>query len=261
MIPEEILKMQGSPRSKSQTLRERSSIYFRTPSDWARNNLLYMESYGHFFCLNQYRIDRDPFDSYLLILTLDGSGTVLTDSGKYTCLRHDIALIDCNHRHTYYANESWEFLWLHFNGNPAKELFSLISDRLGTVARVEGTQLYTHYFPFLTERSFGSTIADEVTISSYIHRLLADLLSSEYPKAKKAQQPHMIHAAIEYIEHNCSQPITLDCMAAHLKMSKSAFCHAFKESTGYSPYDFLITTRINKAKYLLKTTSKSVNEI
>lgn len=142
----------------------------------------------------QYKIEREPFDSYLLILTLDGSGTIVTPNGTQLCSRFDVALIDCNQLHSYYANEHWEFLWLHFNGNSARELSSVILEKHGNVAHAEGTLLLGRYFPHLVEHEFGASLTEEITISSYIHRLLADFLSSAISNKKNKQQATIVEA-------------------------------------------------------------------
>lgn len=49
--------------------------------------------------------------------------------------------------------------------------------------------------------------------------------------------------------------------AQRLRLSNSRFEHLFKQATGISPSKYVAFLRLQRAKYLLKTTSLSVKEI
>ena len=70
-----------------------------------------------------------------------------------------------------------------------------------------------------------------------------------------------VQRAIEYIKENYNKDITLLDIAKSAAMSRSYFSAAFKTVTGISPYNFLLTTRIEKAVWLLKNSDNSVMEI
>lgn len=67
--------------------------------------------------------------------------------------------------------------------------------------------------------------------------------------------------AKEYIEKNFANKILLKDIAKQLALSVSRFCHIFKEYTKLSPIDYVIKTRIDNAKKLLKETKKNITEI
>lgn len=56
-----------------------------------------------------------------------------------------------------------------------------------------------------------------------------------------------------YIEHNYSEPMSLDETAGHVGFSKYHFVRLFKEYTGTTFYDYLTNKRIQHAKQLLST--------
>lgn len=132
--------------TKKDTIRDRSTIYFNTPSEWAKENLFYIEMYGHFVCDSRYEIKREVFNSCLLILTIEGSGTIETHSRTSVCKKEDIAIIDCNEEHAYRANGKWEFLWIHFNGNKSREMVRMLIDHQGNVAHIPETSLTSRFF-------------------------------------------------------------------------------------------------------------------
>jgi AraC family transcriptional regulator len=72
---------------------------------------------------------------------------------------------------------------------------------------------------------------------------------------KKLQQ------TIDYIQANLDEKLSLESIAAELNLSVYYFCELFTQSTGTSPYKYVLQQRIERAKQLLCTTQKSLSEI
>lgn len=70
-----------------------------------------------------------------------------------------------------------------------------------------------------------------------------------------------IQNAIAYIKRNYSKQIGLDDIAKSAAMSRSYLSNTFKAVTGMSPYNFLITTRIENAVQLLKNSDEKIMNI
>lgn len=66
---------------------------------------------------------------------------------------------------------------------------------------------------------------------------------------------------LDYIEHNLSEHITLDSLAAHVHFDKSYLTARFKDSLGTSPIRYVNHLRIERAKTLLATTDDSITQI
>ena len=71
----------------------------------------------------------------------------------------------------------------------------------------------------------------------------------------------IIEDSIAYINEHITQDLTLDHLAAQATLSPFYFSRLFKKETGFSPHNYIITTRINNAKYLLRTSDASVKTI
>jgi AraC family transcriptional regulator len=63
--------------------------------------------------------------------------------------------------------------------------------------------------------------------------------------------PQRVRRAIDYIEANLGEPITLHDVARHVGLSRMHFAAQFKLATGCSPHAFLRSRRIERAKTLL----------
>ncbi|MGF7142193.1 AraC-like DNA-binding protein [Anaerotaenia torta] len=68
----------------------------------------------------------------------------------------------------------------------------------------------------------------------------------------------MIINALEHIQNNYMQPITIDDLADLCHLSVSHFRRTFHEIMGAAPLDFLNSTRIDAACWLLRSTEDSI---
>lgn len=66
---------------------------------------------------------------------------------------------------------------------------------------------------------------------------------------------------LDYIQAHLAQEIRLVDLAALLGISQFHFSHLFKQTTGQSPYQYLLQQRIEQAKQLLQQTDQSILEI
>jgi len=67
--------------------------------------------------------------------------------------------------------------------------------------------------------------------------------------------------ALDYIEANLANDLTIHEIATMLTMSTSHFAHAFKISTGIAPHRYVIERRVELAKTLLRDTSLSIAHV
>ena len=74
-------------------------------------------------------------------------------------------------------------------------------------------------------------------------------------------QPLFESLAAEYIRQHYAEPLSLDSLLAQTPVSKSWFLRLFRQYMGTTPYNFLLSTRITRAKELLVLTDFSVCEI
>ncbi len=76
-----------------------------------------------------------------------------------------------------------------------------------------------------------------------------------------SQPSYFITRAIEYINANLTESLTIDNICKKIHVSKYHFCREFKKATGFTVMDYILKTRIVIAKSLLQETKKSISEI
>lgn len=66
---------------------------------------------------------------------------------------------------------------------------------------------------------------------------------------------------LDRMHANAHRPLSVDDLARHAAASPRTFARRFREQTGTTPLQWLITARVRRAQELLETTALSIEEI
>ena len=72
---------------------DNSLWYTATPTPLTLTLPFYITEAGHFRAEADYKVERDEHDSYLLLYTIKGSGTVVSDKVSLAALPHNAVMI------------------------------------------------------------------------------------------------------------------------------------------------------------------------
>jgi AraC family transcriptional regulator len=81
------------------------------------------------------------------------------------------------------------------------------------------------------------------------------------PALKGGLSLSRLRAAMEYITANLSDDLRLREIAGNLGLSASHFAHEFRNSTGGTPYQYLLKQRLEKARTLLASTQLPIQNV
>lgn len=89
---------------------------------------------------------------------------------------------------------------------------------------------------------------------------------ADYAEIKKMtinQRVYSLHVqkAIDYIEKNITEDLSLDQVVDYLKLNKTYFCKLFKENTGKTFSQYVNQVRIEYSKKLLEDTNMSILDV
>jgi AraC family transcriptional regulator len=109
--------------------------------------------------------------------------------------------------------------------------------------------------------------ASQIHVDSLATRLTLHLLKhysnaivpEEKPVARLSR--HKLLRAIEYIDENLREDLTLPNIAQAVAISAGHFAHAFRHTTGLAPHRFVLERRIERARMLLRETDLPITEI
>lgn len=237
-------------------------LYFQTPSDMAHRMLYYMTSCGYYYTDFDYRIEREDYHNYLVFYICDGRLSVTSGDKTMVAGAGQVGMLNCHKPHEYHTIGNAEFVWLHLDGANTDQFYDqIVQQKKGFVfdsinAAEIKERLYEMVFACRNEQLPG-----EVRLSHKLNGLLTALLDdSPAPEAQDdARSPVAI--AAKFIREHYPEPISLADVAQCVHMSQYHFSRLFKRECGYSPHEYIILVRINRAKHLLKTTDLPVKII
>lgn len=241
---------------------KKSEVYFSSPSQTAKKLYYYPISAGHFFCVKGYHLIRKNYNSLLITHIIDGTFTYIKDGKHITARAGDTVILDCYKPHEYYTNDSFESIWIHIAGANSFELFEEIEKTDGNPVKCRDINHVKKLLFRIYDSISGVNPPSELTMSLDIYKVFAELLNPQSIKSKgESDYEDSIQDIKNYIAESLNEKLTVQKLADKSHMSTSHFSRVFKQQTGFSPYDYILITRLNKAKYLLQKTDMTVASI
>lgn len=249
-------------KSTEKGVLEVSDLYFYSPSQIAKKLHFYPVSAGHFFCVRGYHLIRNNYDSLLVTHIIRGSFTYVKDRKHYTAYAGETVILDCYRAHEYYTNDSFESIWVHFSGSNCLNIYHEIE-------RISGNTLHSRE-PRRIENSLfrvfyaicGKSPLAESGLSLELYKLLVELLSTVNPSEGQTERyDRLITEVKEYVADHLSEKLNVQKLAEQVYMSSTHFSRVFKHQTGFTPYEYIMISRMNRAKELLHQTDLSIAQI
>ena len=233
---------------------ENSEIYFSSPSIRAKRLYYSVLSAGHFYCGKGYHLKRDNFDSVLIAHVIEGTFTFKNKNGDFvTARKNDTVIVDCYEPHEYFTDNELDFVWVHIYGANCLDICREIINSDGNISKSSNVGYIKDLICKIFNGVKSSVPTAEHEQSVIIYDLLIELLNPAAVKDKPLHEDNIMRAK-EYISKHLGEKITVKILAKAANMSVTNFSRVFRQQTGFSPYDFVLSARLNKAKeYLLKT--------
>lgn len=240
-----------------------SVYYFFSPSEMFRQYYTYMLLCGHFFCCADYKIVREGNTSPLFLYILSGTLHINIQDCSYTAREQDMVLLDCSRPHSYYCTSDCEFLFFHYDGPGCPALTShLILQNHSPVFRLDRhTAIRSTLEELLADLDAGNYPSD-ITLSCMAYTVLCRMQSFNcITAAAPSPMSDTITDVIQFMKKNIQEPLSLNILAAHANISPSYLSHQFRQETGCSPMEYLARLKINFAKTILRSTTRTISDI
>jgi len=246
-------------RSTEEKISSESQYFLHTPTAAAKALFLYPLVIGRFEYLPGYALERNRFDSYLIILIESGTMEILLGNKYHLATKGEAVLIDCYKPHAYRTDTGCKTLWIHFDGQLAKGYYEHLVRENGNIIALSNFKASSAILLGLIESYEKHISVTEAQMSIMIGNLLLELSSGTSPE--RSAEEDGIKRVTTYLTENFGQKITLEEMADMAGLSPYHFNRKYKKETGVTPHQFLLSTRISAAKYSLSNTSLTISEI
>lgn len=87
------------------------------------------------------------------------------------------------------------------------------------------------------------------------------LLRQNDPEIESPNDRARLQSSIRYIREHYNQPITVDDLAADIRLTRASYTRQFKEITGKLPLDYVNAVRLERSKQLLQMTDDRLHDI
>ncbi len=238
-----------------------SDYFIYSPSKTAQEIFLYPMQCGIFTYEPGYALSRRSFDSFLLMYIQ--RGTMLLDYGgrRQEVPERSFVLLDCYEPHGYSTLEGYECLWLHFDGLQARKYYHIIQSRLGWVFTMGDVFSVIRKMNAILRIFSEHQTVREPLMNKYITDILTEFMLLSPGGQGARNDARLIERAVNHINENFYQDISVDQLAALSGLSRYYFIRVFRQETGYTPHEYLVNRRMATARYLLKYSALSSKEI
>jgi AraC-like DNA-binding protein len=206
-------------------------------------------------------------DQHILIHCFEGSGIVKINKVSYNIATGDFFFVPMKTAHFYCADENnpWTIYWIHFKGQTADSIVSLMKKQnngfKGYLKYAEKTISFFKEIYSQMERGYSR---DNLTYANMClwHYLTTFLYNDKsLPEGSKISNKDEIDRAIDYLSEHIDHILTLDEIASSVNLSASHFSYLFKRKTGFSVIEYFNHLKVQKACQYILFTNMRIGEI
>ena len=199
-----------------------------------------------------------------LLLPLTSPGNIFVSDQVYPLQRGTLYLIGENTLHRTMATGFHARYVLHISrraltqlSTPQTDLSQLAQDpfRRANLNGEEMTQVIELFQALERNKndgSFGSDLRQTMALLNLLIRLAPVLQAATAGESICNKDFLRVVPILDYIRDNLSRPLSLDQIAGQFYISKHYLCRVFKAATGFSVMEYIIYSRVLRARQLLQ---------
>lgn len=232
---------------------------------------LAIHSMGYFPQATNHFINRESgCGENLLIYCIKGEGWFKLRDKHYSVSENQFFFLPAEASHQYGSSEEnpWYIYWAHFKGKKANiishQLEGLHSINIDTNSRINDRIALFDELQNILEGEITEEVVNYANLS-FNHLLSTFLYIKPYRDSKhvvnKEKTSFFISSATHYMSENIERKITLSELADKFGYSESYFYRLFLKETQYTPINYFIHLKIDRACQFLLNTNLKVNQI
>nr|MCR5229655.1 AraC family transcriptional regulator [Solobacterium sp.] len=233
---------------------------FPMPDDVFRKQM-HLQSFSHMYTLRGYYTSRNYAETYMLLYTHDGFGTLEYRGQSYPLKKGDLFWIDCRIPAAYRTTgEFWEHTDIHINGEGIGPLYQEFEKNNDPVLHVGNNSTFEPDLRMMLKAYVTPDALRSLRTAHSLQTLLVHLILAE-KKNGSADGNSKMQKLVYYMHEHYREPLTMDDLADISGFSKYHLSREFRKTTGFPPNEYLIRLRLERAKFLLSSTSLPVYRV
>jgi AraC-like DNA-binding protein len=196
-----------------------------------------------------------------------GKGTFKVNNKIFNLKQGDIFIILKGMNVEYMASmdDPWEYYWIGFSGSNSIEYLNRTSIIDSYVVTCTEDSKIPNIILNMCEisKNYNPSSSDDIVLLRELYSLLYTFIK-EFPKEFEYKDKELhtyIQDAINFINSNYMNSITVNEIANHVNLSRSYLYKMFIKNLKVSPQKYLINLRMYKATLLLKSTKLPIGEV
>ena len=162
-------------------------------------------------------------------------------------------------------DDPWEYYWIGFSGSNSIEYLNRTSIIDSYVVTCTENSKIPNIILNMCEisKNYNPSCSDDIVLLRELYSLLYTFIK-EFPKEFEYKDKELhtyIQDAINFINSNYMNSITVNEIANHVNLSRSYLYKMFIKNLKASPQKYLINLRMYKATLLLKSTKLPIGEV
>ena len=205
---------------------------------------------------------------YLIEVTLGGQGLLEYAGETYVIKAGEFCFIDCMADHFFRTDpeaDNWHRLWIYVAGPCIDQYFKAFYNNNGMKCRAQlkSDRDITECIREIHELYANGNLDKytDLRAAAMIMQLLTECVYAAGKSTSGKQYPDVVRLIQEYVQLHYSERITLEMLAERFAMDKFYLQKLFTQHASVSPNEYLISTRMQKAKELLCGTFTPVREV
>ena len=203
-------------------------------------------------------------DHFEILLPLTSAGNIFVNDQVYPLQHGTLYLIGENTLHRTMATEAHSRYILHISrkslvtlSTPQSDFTRLTRDsfRRAELSHDDMTDIIESFQNLQCHKNdgtFGSDIFQTTALLTLLVKLTPALSTSTAGEAIHSKDFIRVSPILDYIRLNLSEALNLDQIASKFFISKHYLCRVFKTATGFSVMEYIIYSRILRARQLLQ---------
>lgn len=202
---------------------------------------------------------------YVIVYCIDGQGWLELKDKVYTIKSGDLFVCPPGIVHSYGADgkDPWTKYWIHFRGNNADAFANLLGvTAVSPVIHVgENIKLQSCFQDVLHVLKTGYSHSNLILATTCLTSICGYINHQRLNNGLAKKSGINIDTLIHYMVDNLNTNLDLEQLSEYTNMSRYHFTKLFKEKTGYSPIDYYIRLKMQKACELLELSNIKIVDI